>query len=128
MKGLIIMDEIAYKYISDTFNIPNMENLLDIMLFNNGMRVITIDDTTAVRACYGIRVRYLNKCGKRKSATGYGSVTFLGGDIPSDCSSLTVSLGSDTDIDVCRNLVKIFARVSLLSDAPVPPVQQPRTR
>ena len=111
------MNEIAYKYISDTFNIPRMANLLDVMLFNNGMRVLTLDDTPAVRADYGIRVRYLDKCGRRRTVTGYGSVTFLGGNIPTDCSTLTVGLDSDPDIDARCHLVKIFARVSLLSDA-----------
>ena len=107
------MTEIAYKYINDTFNIPNFRSLIDIMTFNNGINAFYVDGTPVLRAGYGIRIKYIDKNGRCRCVTGYGNVMFFGIEDPCD---VIISLGNESDISICGTTLKIRSKITVLTD------------
>ncbi len=112
------MTEIAYKYINDTFNIPNFRSLIDIMTFNNGINAFYVDGTPVLRASYGIRIKYIDKNSRCRCVTGYGTAMFFGIENPCD---VIVSPGNETDTSIYFTTLKIRSKISILTDNP--PVQ-----
>ncbi|MDP4117881.1 MAG: hypothetical protein Q8873_01675 [Bacillota bacterium] len=102
-----------YRHIRDEFYIPGLSCITDVMLFNNGLKYVYIEDTLNVRAGYGIRVRYIDKQGRRRMVTGYGTTIFLGIETPVECNDVVIGLDSDPDVSMCRNFVQIRAKITL---------------
>ena len=106
------MTEIAYKYINDTFNIPNFRSLVDIMIFNNGINAFYVDGTPVLRAGYGIRIKYINKNGRCRCVTGY----------------VIVSLGNEPDTSICCTTLKIRSKITILTENSQVQTSQKKTK
>ena len=100
-----------FRNICDTFTIGGLQNVLNVMVFNNGMKSLYIEGTTCIKVKYGIRIRYLDREGKRKCVTGYGTVMFFGTENIGDCPR--VSVGLETDYSTCGNFVQVTAKIIL---------------
>ena len=107
------MEEIAFRIINDSFTIPGFCGLESVTTFNNGLKAITIDGEGAVKAGYGIQIRYVDERGRRKCVNGYGSVMFFGVE---DCENITVSTGKEISSEVCGNFVQIRTKIAIYNN------------
>ena len=101
--------EELFRKIYDSFRVPGLQDVISVMVFNNGMKKVHIGDYPGIKAGYGTCLRYLDANGREKSVTGYGSVTFLG--VENKCPVLSV--GGETEYEKLGNFVLVKTKISL---------------
>ncbi len=107
------MEEIAFRIVNDSFTLPGLSCLEEVMVFNNGLKKITVEEETALKAGYGIRLRYTEENGRRRCVSTYGAVMFFAIE---DCENATVSTGSDISYEVCGNFVQIHIKIAICNN------------
>ena len=108
------MEVISYRVIHDSFNVPGLACLENVMVFNNGISFVTVENVSAVKAGYGIRLRYIDERGKRRCVYSYGTVMFFG--ITEECQTVTLSTGSEVSHSVCGSFVQISAKIAICNN------------
>lgn len=106
------MQELGFRFINDSFNIPGLQCVENIMVFNNGLGIITVDGIRSVKVGYGIRIRFVDEKGANKTVTAYGNVVFFG--ITSE--NVTASTGKDVSVSVCGNIICVRAKIAICTE------------
>ncbi len=101
----------CYKTIRDSFTVPGLCGVESIMLFNNGLETVEIDGSVALKAGYGIRLRYTDSRGRRRCVFGYGKVMFFGE--VNGCEGVTVHIEESDKPSVCDCYVTVTAKIKL---------------
>ncbi len=104
------MEEIAFRIITDSFTLPGFCGLENVMAFNNGLKTMSVDGEEAIKAGYGIRIRYLDERGRRRCVNTYGAVMFFG---VGNCENITVSTGNEISSEVCGNFIQIKTKIAI---------------
>ena len=104
------MEEIAFRMINDSFTVQGLACLESVMAFNNGLKSINVEGENALKAGYGIRLKYIDEQGKPRCVNSYGTVMFFG---VGNCTGIVVSTGTEISSEVCGNFVQIRTKITI---------------
>ena len=107
------MEEIAFRMVNDSFTVPGLSCLESVMAFNNGLKTINVDGEGALKAGYGIRLKYVDERGKPRCVNCYGAVMFFGVE---NCEGIVVNVGEDISSEVCGNFVQIRTKIAIYNN------------